>query len=140
MSRLPAPSIEQFKAFVREHFAFLNARGFVERECPSRAFDNPVKVCYGGHGIILYIEGINWGFGAQVFVTKDDGQYQPLPIWPLVSHVSPAKRDDLPAQLLSVLVEAERVRQLPSPVFRGDLSAIEQAWAAHRVQVRTQKK
>lgn len=132
------PTREEFVSFAREQFVFLTLQfGFTERECPEERFSNPFKLCYAGHGIVIYIEGINWGIGAQAFVARDEIPLRPLPLWPLISDADMGTVDSTPvsSQLTAVTAEANRVRRLPETVLYGDLRIVEEAWRAHLARV-----
>jgi hypothetical protein len=120
----PRPTFEQFVAQCRESFAFLKEFNFESAPLPKRDFINEFQARFTNGKIFLVSEGINWGYGADVYVEDTTGVKVPL-----VLFIPPEQRkiqaERLPgesAQLHEIRSAGQRIKEHCIDLLRGDMT------------------
>jgi hypothetical protein len=142
------PTLTEFKTAVRDAFGYLR-RDFAFREeepPPSQVEGNPFVVCFVNPTTLVQVQGINWGFAAQVILGPADAGtewHATVPLWAIVKHRTPdlykeAERSS--GQLGDLRDYAHALREAAGDVLTGDFRVFSSARAiikAHAVQQRS---
>ena len=129
-----SPSLEDFKSHVRKRFTSLITE-FGMREVDPM-LRNDFSVALANDTTRIEVEGINWGFGLQVFVgarglvSPADPQAPETPLWALVKYKAPEEFEKLTSssrQLELIERHAQLLRKhLPEVLSGEDNSVIEE--------------
>jgi hypothetical protein len=141
------PTLSEFKTVVREAFGYLRRDfAFREEEPPaSQVEGNPFVVWFVNATTLVQVQGINWGFAAQVILGPADAGaewHATVPLWAIVKHRRPDLYDESarsPGQLGDIRDYAHALREAASDVLTGDFRVFSSARAiieAHAVQQR----
>jgi hypothetical protein len=132
-----SPTLVEFKEAARDAFGYLGREfAFREVEPPAQQLEvNPFIVWFANATTLVQVEGINWGFGAQVIVGPAGAGVEwrdTVPLWAIIKH----RRPDLyeaamssAGQLGDIRVYAHALRETASDVLRGDFGALASARA-----------
>lgn len=123
-----SPSFEEFQTTATDAFGFLLRQGFEAK--PSR-LKNDFAVTLQGSSVSVHVEGINWGFGLQVWVEvrgRIGHVEQGTPLWALVKFLAPARYQKLHrgSQLDQIRAHAAVLKDLWSVIAANDFDAITQ--------------
>lgn len=138
-----SPDAIEFKKAVRDSFGYLG-RDFAFREVEPPAKQvavNPFLVWFANFTTLVQVEGINYGFAAQVILGPADAPDDwdaTVPLWAIVKH----RRPDLyegafksPGQLGDVRVYARALKEAADDVLRGDFRVFGAARATIAAQM-----
>lgn len=120
----PRPTLEQFMAHAQKWFAFLSELGFRPAPLPEGKASNEFQTRFTNGKIVLVIEGINWGFGADAYFEDTAGARVPLVLFvpredrELSAEPLPSE----PQQLFEIRMAAKRVREHCGDLLRGDMT------------------
>jgi hypothetical protein len=122
-----SPTLIEFKETVRDAFAYLGREfAFRETEPPASHLEvNPFVVWFVNGTTWVQVEGINWGFAAQVTLGPASSRNvnASVPLWAVIKHRRPDLYEELtrsPGQLGDVRDYARALREAASEVLRGD--------------------
>ncbi|HJR58323.1 MAG TPA: hypothetical protein VJ813_02950 [Vicinamibacterales bacterium] len=129
-----SPTVTEFTAAVREAFGYLAREfGFREVDPPAKELElNPFLVRFVSPTTVVQVEGINWGFAAQVIVGPDGGQEPLLPLWAVIRLRRPDLYEEVmksPGQLGEIRAYARALRETASDVLSGDFGVLAAAHA-----------
>jgi hypothetical protein len=135
MTKSPTPI--EFKEIVRDDFGYLGREfAFREVEPPAKHLEvNPFLVWFVNPTTLVSVEGINYGFAAQVIlgpVDAGDEWHATVPLWAIIKHRRPDLYEDAfrsPGQLGDSRVHAHALREAASDVLRGDFRVFAAAHA-----------
>jgi len=126
-----SPTPLEFQETVRDAFGFL-VREFGCREVDSRASRrerrDPFVLRFANTTTLVQVEGINWGFAAQVVVGEalaGDQWGSAVPLWAIMKHRRPDLYQEIttsPGQLADIRVYARALREAAADVLRGDFA------------------
>ena len=141
-----SPSLGEFKETVRDAFAYLGREfAFREADLPVSHLEvNPFIVSFANGTTLVQVEGISWGFAAQVTLgpAGSSDEHTTVPLWAVIKHRRPELYEELtksPGQLAAVRDYARALREVATDVLRGDFSVFDAARAiveAQGVQLR----
>jgi hypothetical protein len=145
-----APTLIEFKKAVRDAFGCLwREFGFREVEPPAEQLEvNPFMVWFVNSTTLVQVQGINWGFAAQVMLGPADAGNDPhatVPLWPIIKLRRPelyAKSPGSPGQLGDIGDYAHALREVASDALRGDFGVFPSARAvveAEAIRQRSQE-
>jgi len=130
-SEQPSPSFEEFGVLCRTEFSFLTQFGFQEVPLPSRPFINPFQTRFSNGKVIIVVEGISYGFGADVHLEDLDGVRVPLILFvPTDQRPARKKRPPPSNQRSEIVVAASRVKQFCTDLLAGDMNRFYERAAA----------
>ena len=123
-----SPTAIEFKETARHAFGYLVREfGFREVEPPAKHLEvNPFLVWFANATTLVQVEGINYGFAAQVILgpaVAGDEWASTVPLWSIVKHRRPDLYEDTfraPGQLRDIQGAAVALREAASEVLRGD--------------------
>jgi hypothetical protein len=123
-----SPTAIEFKETVRHAFGYLGREfAFREVEPPTKHIEvNPFLVWFANATTLVQVEGINYGFAAQVILGPADAGdewHATVPLWAIIKHRRPDLYEDAlrsPGQLSEIRVDAHALREAASDVLRGD--------------------
>jgi hypothetical protein len=133
-----SPSAIEFKETVRDAFGYLGRDfAFREVEPPGKHVDvNPFVVCFANATTLVQVEGINYGFAAQVILgpaDAPDAWDATVPLWAIIKHRRPdlyegafSRSSD---QLADIRVHARALREAADDVLQGDFGVFDDARA-----------
>jgi hypothetical protein len=132
-----SPSAIEFKEAVRDAFGYLRRDfAFREVEPPAKHVEvNPFFVGFANATTLVQIEGINYGFAAQVILGRADAPdawEATVPLWAIIKHRRPDLYEDTfrsPDQLGDIRVHARALREAADDVLRGDFRVFDAARA-----------
>jgi hypothetical protein len=120
----PRPTFEQFTAQCRDSFAFLAELGFTPAPLPPREFVNEFQTRFSNGKLTVVIEGINWGYNADVYF-EDSAETRV----PLVLFIPREQRGDLPErragepdQSFQIRAAAKQIAEHCVDLLRGDMT------------------
>ena len=118
------PTFEEFVAQAREAFGFLSGFGFADAPLPQKEFVNQFQVRFTNGKLILVIEGINWGYNADVHLEDTAGVSVPLILFVPREHreAQAQRRPDEPDQCVQIRTAAQRVREHCVDLLQGDMT------------------
>ena len=129
MSAIDHPTLEDFLRCARQEFHFLVVEfGGREQVLPRHRDVNPFQVRYRNATTRVDVEGINWGYGVNVWLGP---RRRPIlrpedtfPLWPMVKLRRPDLYDALGLgdQLAQLAAHAVALRQCAQDVLRGHFS------------------
>jgi hypothetical protein len=133
-----APTLIEFKSAVRDAFGYLGREfGFREVEPPGEQLEaNPFILWFVNSTTLVQVQGINWGFAAQVILGPADagsGWHATVPLWPIIKHRRPelyAQSASSPGQLGDIGYYAYALREVATDVLGGDFGVFSSARAA----------
>jgi hypothetical protein len=141
-----SPTLGEFKETVHDAFGYLVSEfGFRETEPPPSHLEvNPFIVWFANETTLVQVEGIKWGFAAQVTLRPVGSRdvYAAVPLWAIIKHRRPDLYEELarsPGQLGDVREYARALREVASEVLKGDFRVFASARAiveAYAVQLR----
>jgi hypothetical protein len=141
-----SPTLVEFKETVRDAFAYLGREfAFRETEPPANHLEmNPFIIWFANETTLVQVEGINWGFAAQVAIgpVGSRDEHATVPLWAVIKHRRPEVYEEFTrstGQLGDVRAYARALREVASDVLRGDFRVFAAARAiveAQRVQLR----
>jgi len=145
-----APTLIEFQNAVRDAFGYLGREfGFREVEPPAKQLEvNPFILWFVNSTTLVQVQGINWGFAAQVILGPADAGsdwHATVPLWPIIKRRRPelyAKSLSSPGQLGDIGDYAYALRETASDVLRGDFAAFSSARAvveAEAIRQRSQE-
>jgi hypothetical protein len=121
-----SPTLPEFTTAVREAFGYLGAEfGFQEKEPPRDRLDvNPFMVWFASPTTLVQVEGINWGFAAQVLLgpANRDKRSDGVPLWVIMQLRRPGFSREPRGQLGDVRTYAQALREVAGDVLRGDFA------------------
>ncbi|HEY8196802.1 MAG TPA: hypothetical protein VIG04_07485 [Gemmatimonadales bacterium] len=119
-----SPSLTEFTTTVREAFRYLGpAFGFREVPPPApRLAVNPFMIWFQNPTTLVQVQGINWGFAAQVLLGPADGDdvSAAVPLWAIIQHRRPDLSREPQGQLGDVRAYAEALREVAGDVLQGE--------------------
>jgi len=132
-----SPTLDEFKATVRDAFGYLEREfAFHEVEPPASELEgNPFMVWFVNATTLVQVEGINWGFAAQVLLgpaAAGHDWHANVSLWAILKHRAPdlyqgsAKSE---GQLGDIRYAAHALRQAASDVLKGDFRVMAPARA-----------
>jgi hypothetical protein len=123
-SEQPRPTLEQFIAHCRKWFGFLSEFGFRPAPNPQREFTNEFQTRFTNGNLVLVVEGINWGFGADAYFEDTAGARVPLVLFvPREDREVPSEPlPTEPQQVFELRMVAKRVRENCGDLLRGDMT------------------
>jgi hypothetical protein len=132
-----SPTAIEFKETVRDAFGYLGREfAFREVEPPTKHIEvNPFLVWFANATTLVQVEGINYGFAAQVILGPADAGdewHATVPLWAIIKHRRPDLYEDAlrsPGQLSEIRVDAQALREAASDVLRGDFRVFAAAHA-----------
>jgi hypothetical protein len=142
-----SPSLSEFREIVREAFAYLEREfAFREVEPPAQHVAvNPFLVWFASATTLVQVEGINYGFGAQVILgpaDAGDDWRAAVPLWAIIKHRRPDLYDETfrsEGQLGEIRLYADALRETAGDVLRGDFRVLAAARAIIDAQTRHQR-
>ena len=142
-----APTAAEFTETVRDAFGYLVREfGFRQVEPPATQLEvNPFLVWFANATTLVQVEGINYGFAAQVVlgpVGTGDKWESTMPLWPIVKHRRPDLYGDSfrsSGQLGDIRGNAVALREAASDVLRGDFRVFTTARAQVDAEVGRQR-
>jgi hypothetical protein len=86
-----SPTLIEFKESVRDAFGYLGREfAFREVEPPAKHLEaNPFILWFANTTTLVQVEGINWGFAAQVVLDPADARdewHATVPLWAVIRH------------------------------------------------------
>jgi hypothetical protein len=101
-----SPTAIEFKETVRHAFGYLGREfAFREVEPPTKHIEvNPFLVWFANATTLVQVEGINYGFAAQVILGPADAGdewHATVPLWAIIKHRRPALYEDALGHLVS---------------------------------------
>jgi hypothetical protein len=131
-----SPTLIEFKETVREAFGYLEREfAFRETEPPASHLEvNPFIVWFVNRTTLVQVEGISWGFAAQVTLgpVGSRDEHATVPLWAVIKHRRPDLYEGFtrsPGQLGAVRDYARALREAASDVLRGDFGVFASACA-----------
>jgi hypothetical protein len=132
-----SPTLSEFKAAVRDAFGYLEREfAFHEAEPPASLLEvNPFIVWFVNATTLVQVEGVNWGFAAQVLLgpaAAGHDWHATVPLWAILKHRAPdlyQRSATSEGQLGDVRFYADALRQAAGDVLRGDFRVIAPAHA-----------
>lgn len=145
-----APTLIEFKKAVRHAFGYLRREfGFREVKPPATELEaNPFILWFVNSTTLVQVQGINWGFAAQVILGPADAGsrwHATVPLWPIIKHRRLelyAQSPRSPGQLGDIGYYASALREVASDVLRGDFGVVASARAiveAEAIRQRSQE-
>jgi hypothetical protein len=137
-----SPALIEFQETARDAFEYLG-REFAFREVapPAKYLEvNPFIVWFANATTLVRVEGINWGFAAQVMLgpaDAEDGWHDTVPLWAVIKHRRPELYEELTrsaGQLGDIRLYAHALRETASDVLRGDFGMFAAARAIVEAQ------
>lgn len=137
-----SPTLIEFKETVRDAFGYLGREfAFREVEPPAKHLEfNPFIVWLVNATTLVQVEGINWGFAAQVILGPADAEnswHDIVPLWAVLKHGRPDMYEEATrsaGQLGDIRVYAHALREAASDVLRGDFGVFASARAIVEAQ------
>jgi hypothetical protein len=137
-----SPTLIEFKETVRDAFGYLGREfAFREVEPPAKHLEaNPFIVWFANATTLVQVEGINWGFAAQVILgpaNAGNRWHDTVPLWAVIKHRRSDVYDEATrsaGQLGDIRIYAHALRETASDVLRGDFGV----FASARAIVETQ--
>jgi hypothetical protein len=131
------PTLVEFKKTARDALGYLGSEfAFREVEPPAQQVEvNPFILWFVNPTTLLQVQGINWGFAAQVIVGPADARSDwsaTMPLWPIIKLRRPDLYDKAaqsPGQLGDLRYYAHALREIASDVLRGDFGVFPSARA-----------
>jgi hypothetical protein len=141
------PTLSEFKKTVRDAFGYLQRDfAFREAEPPASQVEvNPFIVWFVNATTLAQVQGINWGFAAQVILGAADAGtewHTTVPLWAIIKHRRPDlynKSARSPGQLDDIRDYAHALREAASDVLRGDFGVFSSARAIIEAQAAQQR-
>jgi hypothetical protein len=142
-----SPSLSEFRETVREAFGYLERElAFREVEAPAQhVADNPFLLWFANATTLVQVEGINYGFAAQVILGPADAADDwraAVPLWAIIKHRRPDLYDETfgsAGQLGDIRLYADALRETAGDVLRGDFRVFADARAIIDAQLRHQR-
>ena len=118
----PRPTFEEFVALSRDAFGFLSEFGFTNAPLPEQEFVNQFQVRFTNGKIVIVVEGIHWGYGADVHLEDAAGVRVPLVLFVPGEHrgTQALRRPGEPDQCVQIRTAAQRVREHCTDLLQGD--------------------
>jgi hypothetical protein len=132
----------EFKESVRNAFGYLGREfAFREVEPPAKSLEaNPFIVWFANTTTLVQMEGINWGFAAQVVLgpaDAGDDWHATVPLWAVIRHRRPDLYEEAmksPGQLASIRAYAQALQETATDVLRGNFGVLASARAIVEAQ------
>jgi hypothetical protein len=141
-----SPTLSEFKATVRDAFGYLEREfAFHEVEPPASLLEgNPFIVWFVNATTLVQVEGVNWGFAAQVLLGPAAGRdwHATVPLWAVLKDRAPdlyQRSAQSQGQLGDIRYYADALRQAASDVLTGDLRVIASARAVVEAEATQQR-
>lgn len=141
----PSPTLIEFKETVRDAFGYLvRDFGFREVEAPAQGPEsNPFLISFANTTTLVQVEGINWGFAAQV-ILGPAAAADTVPLWALIKHRRPelyAQLAGSSGQLADIRFYAHALREVAEDVLRGEFGVfaaasgiVDEEWKQQRLR------
>ena len=142
-----SPTLSEFKETVREAFGYLEREfAFHEVVPPARLLEgNPFVVWFVNATTLVQVEGVSWGFAAQVLLGPAAGGHEwhaTVPLWAIIKDRTPdlyEQSAQAPGQLGAIRHYAHALREAASDVLRGDFSVFASARATVEAEATQQR-
>ncbi len=120
----PRPTFEEFVAVSRDAFGFLAEFGFTDAPLPQQEFVNQFQVRFTNGKVIIVVEGIHWGYGADVQLEDTAGVSVPLVLFVPRDHrkAQVQRRAGEPDQCVQIRTAAQRVKEHCVDILQGDMT------------------
>ena len=136
------PTLAEFKEAVRNEFGYL-CRDFGFREVePTLHLDvNPFCIWFANATTLVEVEGINWGYGAEVILGSVDSDAEwsaRIPLWAIIQQKRPDLYHELESstgQLADIFRAAILLRKAASDVLKGDFTVLRGARSIFEARV-----
>ncbi len=133
-----SPTLSEFKETVREAFGYLEREfAFHEVVPPATLLEgNPFVVWFVNATTLVQVEGVGWGFAAQVLLGPAAGRHErqaDVPLWAIIKDRAPDLYEQsarAPGQLGAIRHYARALRETASDVLTGDFGIFASARAA----------
>jgi hypothetical protein len=140
---MSSPTAIEFKETARDAFGYLQREfAFREVEPPAKHLAvNPFLVWFTNATTLVQVEGINYGFAAQVILARagtGDEWHTSVPLWAIMKHRRPELYEESfrsSGQLGDIRVYADALREVASDVLRGDFRVFAAARAVIDAQI-----
>jgi hypothetical protein len=137
-----SPALIEFQETARDAFGYLGREfAFRELEPPEKYLEvNPFIVWFANATTLVRVEGINWGFAAQVMLgpaDAEDGWHDTVPLWAVIKHRRPELYEEVTTsagQLGDIRLYAHALRETADDVLRGDFGVFAAARAIVEAQ------
>lgn len=133
-AEIPPPTVDEFRTFTTEAFAFLASEyGFVRSPLVSSDDVNPYVVEFSGNGIVVKVMGIMWGVGAQVTLRRSGEPRLELPMFLLMPERDQPSNVTISAssQLNAVAMAAGQLKRWGDTALRGNLTELQRRFAEY---------
>ena len=142
-----SPTLSEFKATVREAFGYLEREfAFHEVVPPASLLEgNPFVVWFVNATTLVHVEGVSWGFAAQVLLGPAPGRHErhaDVPLWAIIKDRAPDLYEEsakVPGQLGAIRHYAHALREAASDVLGGDFRIFASARAAVEAEAAQQR-
>jgi hypothetical protein len=132
-----SPTAIEFKETVRDAFGYLVREfAFQEEEPAAKDLDvNPFVIWFANTTTLVQVEGINWGFAAQVTLGPAgawEAWHGTVPLWAIIRHRRPDLYEQIgrsPGQLGEIRAYAHALRETADDVLRGSFAVFAAARA-----------
>ena len=123
----PIPTFEEFVAFCREEFAFVQDFGFQRIPLPTKQYINPFQVRFSNSKAVLVIEGRSYGQWALVDFENMAGVCVPDYLFAPEAKRPRHKRGDPPGgQFNANRAAAKRVQEFCGDLLVGDMTRFDE--------------
>jgi hypothetical protein len=137
-----SPALIEFQEAARDAFGYLGREfAFRELEPPEKYLEvNPFIVWFANATTLVRVEGINWGFAAQVLLGRadaEDGWHDTVPLWAVIKHRRPELYEEVTrsaGQLGDIRLYARALRETAGDVLRGNFGVFAAARAIVEAQ------
>lgn len=119
-----SPSLDQFLNTAEREFAFLVSEFEFVQQLDPHGFPNPFSLQYRSSVLAVEVEGIQWGFGVQITLTRvspPPGSVM-TPLWAIVELRAPQELRPISGQLAELAHDASLLRNYAADILRGDFS------------------
>ena len=142
-----SPTLGEFKETVREAFGYLEREfAFHEVVPPASLLEgNPFVVWFVNATTVVQVEGVSWGFAAQVLLGPAAGGHERhanVPLWAILKDRAPDLYEQsakAPGQLGAIRHYAHALREAASDVLGGDFRVFATARAAVEAEATRQR-
>jgi hypothetical protein len=141
-----SPTLSEFKEAVREAFGYLEREfAFHEVVPPASLLEgNPFLVWFVNATTVVQVEGVSWGFAAQVLIgpAGRHERHAGVPLWAIIKDRAPDLYEQsakAPGQLGLIRHYAHALRETASDVLRGDFRVLAPAREAVEAEAAQQR-
>ena len=120
----PRPTLEEFVTLSRDAFGFLSDYGLTDSPLPRQESVNPFQVRFANGKLIVVVEGINWGYGTDIYLEDAAGVRAPLVLFVPREHREAQAQPQAGEsdQSVQIRTAAARIREHCIDLLRGDMT------------------